>query len=289
MTSTRTAPWPLVGHGAGQLLRFGWAQARACAFAVGIFAGLALSAVVPLPIPRYDALLLYGIALTAAFWLLRLETGREVLAILGFHVVGLALELFKVHVGSWSYPGDAWTKIGGVPLYSGFMYAAVGSYVVRAWRLLDLGLTDYRPVATTAVAVLIYANFFTHHWLPDVRAWLAVALVAVTWRTWVHYTVGEARYRMPLSLSFLLIGLFLWVAENVSTLLGAWSYPHQEQAWEMVHVSKLGAWSLLVVVSFVLVATWRQGFGRTWPARYGKTRVLGVAGPSGRKHQRQAH
>ncbi|WP_304451205.1 DUF817 domain-containing protein [Nocardiopsis sp. YSL2] len=262
MTSTRTAPRPLVRHGAGQLLRFGWAQARACAFAVGIFAGLALSSVVPLPIPRYDALLIYGVALTAAFWLLRLETGREVLAILGFHAVGLALELFKVHVGSWSYPGDAWTKIGGVPLYSGFMYAAVGSYVVRAWRLLDLRLAGYRPVATTAVAVLVYANFFTHHWLPDVRVWLAAALIAATWRTWVHYTVGQERYRMPLSLSFLLIGLFLWIAENVSTLLGAWSYPHQEQAWEMVHVSKLGAWSLLVVVSFVLVATWRHGFDR---------------------------
>ncbi|KOX23850.1 DUF817 domain-containing protein [Nocardiopsis sp. NRRL B-16309] len=262
MTSTRTAPRPLVRHGAAQLLRFGWAQARACAFAVGIFAGLALSAAVPLPIPRYDALLLYGVALTAAFWILRLETGREVLAILGFHVVGLALEVFKVHVGSWSYPGDAWTKVAGVPLYSGFMYAAVGSYIVRAWRLLDLELTDYRPVATTAVAVLVYANFFTHHWLPDVRVWLAAALVAATWRTWVHYTVGPTRYRMPLSLSFLLIGLFLWIAENVSTLLGAWSYPHQERAWEMVHVSKLGAWSLLVVVSFVLVATWRHGRGR---------------------------
>ena len=67
MTSTRTAPWPLVRHSAGQLLLFGWTEARACAFAVGIFAGLAVSAAVPLPIPRYDALLLYGIALTAAY------------------------------------------------------------------------------------------------------------------------------------------------------------------------------------------------------------------------------
>ncbi len=240
-----------------QLLRFAWLETRACAFAIALFVGLALSSVVPLPIPRYDALLLYGVSLTLCFWLLRLETGREVLGVLGFHVVGLAFELFKVQVGSWSYPEPAWTMVAGVPLYSGFMYAAVGSYVARAWRLLDLDLVGYRPVATGALAALIYANFLTHHWLPDMRLLLALAMVVVTWRTWVYFTVGGARYRMPLALSFVLIGFFLWVAENAFTILGAFRYPHQADAWAMVHPAKFGAWALLVTVSFVLVAAWK--------------------------------
>ncbi|MGE9809623.1 MULTISPECIES: DUF817 domain-containing protein [unclassified Janibacter] len=244
-------------HAAAQLLRFAWLEASACAFAVVIFAGLALSTIVPLPIARYDALLLYGIAATAAFWALRLETGREVLATGAFHVVGLVFEVLKVHLGSWSYPEDALTKVAGVPLYSGFMYAAVGSYIARAWRLFDLRLTKYRHGLTAVVAAAIYANFITHHVLPDVRVLLAVVLIGVTWGTWVHFTVGEERYRMPLALSFVLIGFFLWLAENVSTIFRAWQYPDQADGWSMVHVGKFGSWALLVVVSFVLVATWK--------------------------------
>lgn len=52
--------------------------------------------------------------------------------ILGFHLLGLALELFKVHQGSWVYPGEAVTKVGGVALFAGFMFAAVGSYICQA-------------------------------------------------------------------------------------------------------------------------------------------------------------
>ncbi|WP_232306737.1 DUF817 domain-containing protein [Thermobifida cellulosilytica] len=246
------------GRTTAQLIRFGLAEAAACAFAACVFTGLALSTVLPLPLPRYDALLVYLVAVTAVFWALRLETGRELLAVLGFHVVGLAFELFKVQMGSWTYPEPAWTKIAGVPLYSGFMYAAVGSYVARAWRLLDLRLTGYRRAATAAVAAAVYLNFFAHHWLPDLRALLAVAVLAVTWGTWVHFTVGQTRYRMPLALSFVLIGFFLWVAENLATLLGAWNYPDQTESWTMVSPSKFGSWALLVTVSFVLVVAWKR-------------------------------
>ena len=96
-----------------QLLRFAWMEAQCCLFAVAVFVGLAVSTVLPLPIARYDALLAYGLVLTAVCYLLRLETGREVAVIFGFHLVGLALELFKVSVGSWSYPEDAWAKVAG--------------------------------------------------------------------------------------------------------------------------------------------------------------------------------
>jgi uncharacterized membrane protein YoaT (DUF817 family) len=261
-------------HTVAQLLRFACLEARACAFAVVIFAGLALSTLVPLPIARYDALLVYGVLATLAFWALRLETGREVLGTLAFHLVGLVFEVLKVRLGSWSYPEEALTKIGGVPLYSGFMYAAVGSYIARAWRLFDLRLTAYRPVPTAVLAAAVYANFLTHHLLPDVRAVLALLLVLATWRTWVHYTVGRSRYRMPLALSFVLIGFFLWLAENISTVFRAYEYPDQADGWSMVHVGKFGSWALLVVVSFVLVANWKTSHLRDETLRHSSPGAL---------------
>jgi uncharacterized membrane protein YoaT (DUF817 family) len=184
----------------------------------------------------------------------------------------LALELFKVRQGSWSYPDTGHASIGGVPLYSGFMYAAVGSYVCQAWRRFDLRITGYRARSTAVVAALVYLNFFTSHVTWDVRIPLALILLAVTWRTSVHFTVGERRYAMPLALSFVLIGFFLWVAENAATLLRAWQYPSQESVWTLVHPAKLGSWSLLVVVSIVLVASVKAHEGHL----YGTPRDLTV-------------
>ena len=94
-----------------------------------------------------------------------------------------------------------------------------------------------------------------HHF--DLRLLAAAGLIAATWRTWVHYTVGGTEYRMPLALSFGLIGTFLWIAENTATFLGAWRYPDQMDVWRMVHLSKLTSWTLLVSVSFVLAAAIR--------------------------------
>jgi uncharacterized membrane protein YoaT (DUF817 family) len=244
-----------------QLLRFAWVEARCCVFAVAVFGGLAVSRIVPLPIARYDALLVYCVLVTALFWLIGWETGREVLVIAGFHLVGLVFELVKVPLGSWAYPEAAVTKVLGVPLYSGFLYAAVGSYVVAAWRLFDLRVSGYRPVPTAAVAGAIYVNLITHYWLPDLRWPLAGALVAVTWGATVHFTVGGHRYRMPLALSFVLIGFFLWLAENIATFFGAWRYPHQLEAWRVVDPAKFGAWAMLISVTFVLVAAFHARAG----------------------------
>jgi uncharacterized membrane protein YoaT (DUF817 family) len=249
-----------------QLIRFAWVEAQCCLFAVLFFAGLALVRLVPLPGDPADLLLLWCLGVTLGLWLVRWETGREVGVIFGFHLVGLALELFKVQQGSWSYPDTGFFAIAGVPLYSGFMYAAVGSYVCQAWRRLDLRITGYRARSTALVAALIYLNFFTSHVTQDVRLVLAVALLAVTWRTWVRFTVGRRRYAMPLAMSFVLIGSFLWLAENAATLLRAWQYPAQQEIWTLVHAAKLGSWSLLVVVSIVLVATVKAQEGRLYGA-----------------------
>ncbi|MBT2366828.1 DUF817 domain-containing protein [Streptomyces sp. ISL-10] len=244
-----------ITKGIRQLLRFGLLEARCCAFAVALVGGIAVSGRLPeLPIARYDLLLLYGIALAVLARKVGWDSARDTAVITCCHLVGLLFELVKVQMGSWSYPEDALTKIGGVPLYSGFMYAAVGSYLCRAWRLFDLRLTGYRPRLMAVLAVAVYVNFFSHHWLPDARWVLAALVLCATAGTWVRFRVGEQDHRMPLALSFVLIGFFLWVAENVATYAGAWSYPDQLGGWQPVSLAKFGAWALLITVTFVPAA-----------------------------------
>ncbi|WP_245155189.1 DUF817 domain-containing protein [Nocardioides sp. 1609] len=247
-----------------QLVRFAWIEAQSCLFAAALFAGLVVAHVVPLPLARYDALLAWCVVLTLGFWALGLETWREVLVIVAFHLVGLALEVFKVGVGSWSYPEGAVTKVWDVPLFAGFMYAAVGSYVCQAWRRFDLRVSGFDAVPATVVAVAVYANFFTHHWIVDLRVPLAVLGLVVLRRAWVGFSVGTERHRMPLALSFVLIGLFVWAAENLATYLGAWAYPGQVDGWEVVHAAKIGSWALLVTMSFVLVAGLKRWEGELY-------------------------
>jgi uncharacterized membrane protein YoaT (DUF817 family) len=246
-----------LGRLVGQLWRFGILEARACVFAVAIFLGLAASAVVPLPLERGDALFVYGMGMTLFFLLFSSDTWKELLLVTGFHALGLGFELVKVAIGSWTYPDLGVLAVGGVPLYSGFMYAAVGSFVCRSWRLLRLRIEGYRLWAMTAVALLIYLNFLSSGWLFDIRLALTLLLVFITLGTWVHFTVGDAEYRMPLALSFTLIAVFLWIAENIVTYFGAWVYPHQADGWEPVHISKLWAWALLITVCFAPVAAWK--------------------------------
>jgi uncharacterized membrane protein YoaT (DUF817 family) len=59
---------------------------------------------------------------------------------------------------------------------------------------------------------------------------------------------------MPLLLGWFLVALFIWFAENISTFSRAWVYPNQAQGWAMVSWAKLGAWYLLMYISFALVA-----------------------------------
>lgn len=251
-------PGPVRADAVREFVWFGIKEALSCIFAGGFFLILALSKYVPHgPLPRYDLILLATLALQGLMLAGRLETLDELKTICLFHLLGFALEAFKSNpaIGSWSYPEFAYTKVLGVPLYAGFMHAAVASYMVQAWRWLDLELTGAPdPRLSAAVAIAIYANFFTHHFIPDLRVPLALLLVGVFRRTRVHFTPWRRRLWMPLPLAFLLIGFFLWLAENAATFLGAWKYPDQHLGWRMVHAGKIGSWALLVVMTFVIVA-----------------------------------
>ena len=241
-----------------EFLYFGVKQARSC-----LFAGLFFLAVFLVPrggvlgLPRYDILLVFALAVQAWMVAARLETWDELKAISLFHVLGFALEVFKTSasIASWGYPDFAYTKLFGVPLFSGFMYASVGSYVIQAWRLFDLKIKHHPPYwMATTVAVLIYVNFFTHHYVGDYRWYIAACALGLYARATVLFTPLDRERRMPLLLSFLLIGFFLWLAENISTFFGVWRYPNQVGAWAAVHLGKWSSWSLLVVMTITIVA-----------------------------------
>jgi uncharacterized membrane protein YoaT (DUF817 family) len=83
-----------------EFLWFGLKEARAC-----LFAGLFFAAVFAMPragvlgIARYDALLVFALALQAFMLWTGIETWDEAKSICLFHVAGFALEVFKTSTG----------------------------------------------------------------------------------------------------------------------------------------------------------------------------------------------
>jgi uncharacterized membrane protein YoaT (DUF817 family) len=242
-----------------EFLYFGIKEARACLFVVAFFAAVLLTPRGGIAgIPRYDLLLVAALVIQAWMVWAGLETWDELKAVCLFHVIGFALEAFKVSgsIQSWSYPDFAYTKVLGVPLFAGFMYASIGSYIVQAWRLFDLRIRHHPPYwMATTIAILIYVNFFTHHYIGDYRWYLAACALGLYSRTTVTFRPLDRDRQMPLMLSFLLIGFFIWLAENIGTFWGVWRYPNQMGAWSIVHFSKWSAWSLLVIMTFTIVAS----------------------------------
>lgn len=239
-----------------RLTDFTWKQIKCCLFPAIIFCALGITKFFPLPfITRYDLLLL--ICLLTQILLIRygFETFDELKVIMLFHLIGLGLEIYKVQMGSWSYPGSGFAVLLGVPLYSGFMYASVASYICRAFKEFQLRLENWpNSFLAVGICLLIYANFFTHHFLPDIRYILIVLVLLLFARTHVYFTVSQKELKMPLSLAFLLIAFFIYLAENIASFFGAWSYPDQLAAWRPVHIGKITSWFLLIIISIIIVA-----------------------------------
>jgi uncharacterized membrane protein YoaT (DUF817 family) len=247
-----------------EFVAFGIKQAWACLFGALMLALLLVSFLFwpeDAALARYDAITLGAILIQLAMLALRLESLAEARVILVFHLVGTLMEIFKVHVGSWIYPevDAAVLQIMGVPLFSGFMYAAVGSYLARIWRIFEFRFDRFPPLWIQAVlAVAAYVNFFTHHFTFDLRWGLFLASALIYGPCVVWFRPDEKHRPMPLLLGLVLVALFIWFAENIGTFARAWSYPGQELAWRPVHIAKLGSWYLLILISFVLAAAVRD-------------------------------
>ena len=135
-----------------ELVMFVFKQGWACLFGALMLAGLLVTDAIwsdTWALRRYDALLIYAVTIQVTFLFFRLETLKEAKVILLFHLTGTAMELFKVNAGSWTYPEPAFFKLWGVPLFSGFMYASVGSYMARVIRIFDMRFAPYPPFGWT--------------------------------------------------------------------------------------------------------------------------------------------
>lgn len=243
-------------HGVVEFVMFVLKQGWACLFGICLLAAILVTKAIWQPewsLHRYDALVAIALALQVAFLALKLESWEEAKVIALFHLTGTAMELFKVQAGSWAYPEPGLLKLMGVPLFSGFMYAAVGSYMARVIRLFDMTFAPYPPFWTTVVlATAIYVNFFAHHFMPDIRIALFAATLVLFLRTRIWFRIGANWYWMPLPLAAFFSSFFLWLAENIGTLTGTWLYAGQNPL-DRVSFAKMGSWYLLLYVSFVTV------------------------------------
>ena len=240
-----------------EFIVFGLKQAWACLFG-GLLLALMLVTAVYYPIDagmaRYDFLFLSALLIQILMLVTRLETIDEAKVILIYHIVGTIMEVFKTYAGSWVYPEESLFRIAAVPLFSGFMYAAIGSYIARISRIFDMKYSNYPPIwATGLLCIAIYVNFFSHHYIWDFRYVLFGVVAVLYWRCFVHFRVFRYRHKMPMLLGFFLVSLFIWIAENIATWSRIWLYPNQSDTWQMVSLSKLGSWYLLMIISFVLV------------------------------------
>lgn len=237
---------------------FGIKQAYACLFGGYLVALIFITNYwYPLSIPRYDFLFYAAVVFQIFLLIFKLETPREAMVILLFHIVATGMEIFKTSdaIGSWKYPEHFTIGYGNYPFFAGFMYSAVGSYIARVWRIFDFKFSFYpNMIWTVFLVILIYINFFTHHYFFDIRWLLYLASFVLFWRTHIYFKIDKTYRQMPLLVGWLLVALFIWFAENIGTYSKAWVYPNQSSGWHMVAIAKLSSWYLLMLLSFVLVS-----------------------------------
>lgn len=243
-----------------ELLVFIKKSAWACIFGGSLLLVILATQSMPLgSIARYDVIFISAIILQTVFILTKLETWKEVKVILLFHVVATVMELFKTSssIGSWSYPAvnDTYFKLLTVPLFTGFLYSAVGSYISRAIRIFNMKFNNYpRQYIVALIALGIYINFFSHHYMYDFRYVLFGCILLFFWKTNIYFTINEKMRKMHFIIAGFLAAFFIWIAENIASYLNVWLYPDQVEYWRLVSVQKIGSWFLLLIISFLLVS-----------------------------------
>ena len=186
-----------------QLLHFTYEQALSCLFPVVIFLTLALSKIVSIPgLYRYDFILIACLLMQWIMYKTGLETKDELKVITVFHLIGLLLEIYKVHFGSWSYPEEAYSKI---------LSSTLQRLYVRKCRKLHMPSVEKVAFKNASLAESYFCRavrsydllqFFTHHFTYDFRWILTLLLFIVFSRTFVQFSLQGVTYTMPLVLSF---------------------------------------------------------------------------------------
>lgn len=235
-----------------EFLLFGFKQLIGITFGLSLVLGFILTAGSSY---RYDILFVYALIVQFILFKIGFESKRDILVVTCFHLIGLSMELIEVGINhSWAYTSSGFFYIASVPIFTGFMYASVGSYMAKEFRLMRIEVTDMPSSRFLIIfSIAIYANFILNNHIYDFRYLLLVITVIVYSRAKLKFTPSVKAYKFNLPLAFLLIGFFIWIAENISTYLGIWTYPNQVPVWHLVHISKITSWMLLSIVSFNIV------------------------------------
>ncbi len=243
-----------------ELWYFFIASLRASYFGAFLLTIFLLTEIVTIPfIGRYDFIFLSAVLFQICMLIFKAETPREFLVIIIFHILATGMELFKTNpsIGSWVYPDvkSAIFVIGTVPLFTGFLYSAIGSYISRAFIFLKLRYENFPAYFHLwIIAILIYVNFFTHHFYFDIRYILFAYILLVFYKTKVYFKVYKKERNIPFLITVVLTSFFVWIAENIGTFTRIWLYPNQLENWNLVSMGKMGSWFLLLILSFALVS-----------------------------------
>ncbi len=259
------------GFAMGSLQRLGrlpggnfWVFAVTQAWA-GLFGLLLLGAVwvtqsVTLPwFGRYDWLLIFAVMIQAIMLLARLQKPTELLIVAVFYLLGLGIEVFQTSsaVQAWAYPDSGSLVLGNAPLFAGFLYAAIGSYIFRLWRITRMEFTNYpRQRYAALLALAIYINFFTAHVLYDVSYLLLLAALILFWRTRASYVNNGKKRHMPFLLPVLIAPLLILLAEKFAAFAQLWVYTEEPNS-----LSKILTWLLLLLFSCIIVDLLRSHSG----------------------------
>src|SRR3989344_9476915 len=188
---------------ATELWYFFIANLRASYFGIFLLSIFLLTEIVTIPIiSRYDFIFLSAVGFQLYMLIFRFERPKEFFVIIFFHILATGMELFKTNpaIGSWMYPdiGSAIFALGSVPLFTGFLYSAVGSYISRAFTFLKLSYGHFPAYFHLWIlAALIYLNFFTHHFFYDIRYILFVYVFIIFFRTKAYFQVHRTERNMP--------------------------------------------------------------------------------------------
>lgn len=243
-----------------ELWHFIIANIKASYFGAFLLAVFLFTELVTVPcITRYDFIFLSAIAFQFCALIFKFEKAREFFAIFLFHILATGMELFKTNpaVGSWTYPGmeGVFFVLYTVPLFSGFLYSAIGSYISRAFTYLHLEYKNFPAYFHLWIlAILVYLNFFTHHFVYDIRYFLFLYIFIIFWKTKVYFKVYQKERSMPFLVTVVLTSFMVWIAENIGTFTQIWLYPSQIEYWHYVSFNKMGSWFLLLILSFALVS-----------------------------------
>ncbi len=233
---------------------------RATIFGSALLFFILITHFVKIPfLSNYDFIFLMAILIQIFLLATKIESFKEFKIIFLFHIVATIMEIFKTHpdIASWNYPQlkDAYFVIMTVPLFTGFLYSAVGSYISRAWDLLELKFLNYpKKIYTFFLALIIYLNFFTHHFFYDFRYLIFLVILVLFWKTKIEFLVYKKQRKIHFLIAGFLTAVFIWLAENIGTYSKIWLYPNQADGFKIVSFEKIGSWFLLLIISFVLVS-----------------------------------